>query len=408
MATIKLKFRPSSVPGAEGTLYYQITHKHCSRSVSTSYHIYPREWDARNSTLLVPSDGKRRDILRLYKSSIRWEMRRHKRILLDMELAGGDFSADLLCEAVRNMAPCRTVFAFLEEQITCKETMERWGTAKNYRNACRRFREFRNGEDLVFDELSPGLMERYEAWLINRGLKQNAIRFYLRTLCTLFRKAAREGLDCPRNLFAGIRISYVRTAKRAISEREMCAIRRLPLSEGSSMAFARDIFMFSFYMRGMSFVDMAWLKKSSLRNGMLEYCRRKTNQHLAIGWEKEPRAIVERYARLTRNTPFLLPIIQKADGTEYRQYQRKLENINRSLKRIGEMAGLRIPLTTYVARHSWASIARNMNVSIAVISEGMGHSSYKTTQIYLDSIDTSKIDEANRRIIRKINAGGKE
>ena len=139
---------------------------------------------------------------------------------------------------------------------------------------------------------------------------------------------------------------------------------------------------------------------------MLEYCRRKTNQHLAIGWEKEPQAIVERYAHLTSGTPFLLPIIQKTDGTEYRQYQRKLENINRSLKRIGEMAGLKIPLTTYVARHSWASIARNMNISIAVISEGMGHSSYKTTQIYLDSIDTSKIDEANRRIIRKINAGG--
>ena len=406
MATIKLKFRPSSVLGAEGTLYYQITHKRCSRRLCTSYHIYPQEWDARTSTLLIPSGGERRNRLQSYMSSIRWEMRQYKRVLLDMELAGRDFSADLLCEAVRNVAPYKTVFAILEEQAACKEAMKRRGTAKNYRNACRRFQEFRNGEDMIFDELSPNLMEQYEAWLINRGLKQNTIRFYLRTLHTLFRKAVGEGMDCPRNLFAGIKISCVRTAKRAISEKEIRAIERLPLPEGSSIAFARDIFMFSFYMRGMSFVDMAWLKKSSLRNGMLEYCRRKTNQHLAIGWEKEPQAIVERYAHLTSGTPFLLPIIQKTDGTEYRQYQRKLENINRSLKRIGEMAGLKIPLTTYVARHSWASIARNMNISIAVISEGMGHSSYKTTQIYLDSIDTSKIDEANRRIIRKINAGG--
>ncbi|MEE0620794.1 MAG: tyrosine-type recombinase/integrase, partial [Prevotella sp.] len=115
--------------------------------------------------------------------------------------------------------------------------------------------------------------------------------------------------------------------------------------------------------------------------------------------------IIDRYAHLTRNTPYLLPIITQTDGTEYKQYRNREECINRALKSIGVAAGLKIPLTTYVARHSWASIARNMNFSIAIISEGMGHQSYRTTQIYLDSIDTARIDDANNRIIHRISMG---
>ena len=139
--------------------------------------------------------------------------------------------------------------------------------------------------------------------------------------------------------------------------------------------------------------------------GMLTYCRRKTNQCLTVAWEKAQQTITDRYASLTRDSPYLLPVIRKADGTEYRQYQRMQTNINRALKKIGVMAGLKMPLTTYVARHTWASIARDMNIPVAIISEGMGHNSLKTTQVYLNSIDTSKINEANKRIIRRISKG---
>lgn len=136
---------------------------------------------------------------------------------------------------------------------------------------------------------------------------------------------------------------------------------------------------------------------------MLVYCRRKTNQQLIVEWESEQQEIVERYAHQTESSPYMLPIINKVDGTEYRQYQRMQENVNRALKRIGNMIGLKMPLTTYVARHSWASMARDMNIPIPIISEGMGHQSYKTTQVYLNSIDTSRINKANRDIIRRIS-----
>ena len=327
MTTVKLKFRASSVPGAEGTLYYQLTNRR------------------------------------------------------------------------------KTVFTFLQGQASRKEQMQRHGTARTYGNAYRRFREFRRGVDLAFDELSPDMMERYEAWLIGRRLRQNSIRCYLRTLNTLFYKAVEEGLLDDRNLFSRVRLSHVKTAKRAIGERELKSIASLPLPEGSTIALARDLFMFSFYMRGMPFVDMAYLRKTDLKNGMLTYCRRKTNQCLTVAWEKAQQTITDRYASLTRDSPCLLPVIRKADGTEYRQYQRMQTNINRALKKIGVMAGLKMPLTTYVARHTWASIARDMNIPVAIISEGMGHNSLKTTQVYLNSIDTSKINEANKRIIRRISKG---
>ena len=409
MSTVKLKFRASSVPGAEGTLYYQVIHKRNVKWISTSYRIYANEWDGQKECIMIPHDGDRKAELLLVKSITDWELRQRKEVICKFESAGKCFSLSELCEEFCRQVACKTVFTFLQEQVSRQELMQRLGTAKTYTNAYLRFKEFRRGTDLTFGQLTPDMIEEYEAWLTNRGLKQNTIRFYLRTLNSLFGKAANEGLlGEDKRLFSRVHLSYVKTTKRAISETDIRNIQKLHLASGGIAAFARDIFMFSFYMRGMSFVDIAFLKKSDLKNGVLSYCRRKTNQHLIVAWEQEQQEIVERYAHLTEHTPYMLPIIQKADGSEYKQYQQMQENINRALKRIGERIGLNIPLTTYVARHSWASIARNMNISLSVISEGMGHQSYRTTQVYLDSIDTSRINEANRSIIQRINSGTRE
>lgn len=402
MATLRLKFRYSSVPGAEGTLYYQVIHRRKVRWISSGYRLFPREWNADAQAVIVPDVGERRLDLLFVRASVKREMNMRREIMDRMEALGMEFTLDELCEAFRNMEPVRTVFPFLEEQIEKKKYMRRVGTATAYANAYKRFREFRDDKDLPFDTLTPDLMEHYEAWLIGRGLKQNTIRFYLRTLNTLLYRAVSDGITSDRHLFRHVKLSYVKTSKRAINEKELRSIERLPLSFGSSLAFARDIFMFSFYMRGMPFVDIAYLKKSDLKRGILTYRRRKTNQHLEIEWEPEQQNIVNRYAHLTRNSPYMFPIICREDGTERLQYKRMQERVNRNLKRIGKMIGLKIPFTTYVARHTWACIARNMDFSIAIISEGMGHHSYKTTQVYLDSIDTSRINEANKKIIRRI------
>ncbi len=404
MATVKLKFRPSLVPGAVGTLYYQVTYKRRVKWITSGCHIYPEEWDANDAAVVIPADDWRKPELELVRRKVNWELKQWKNILNEAANDNEESSVEELFDIFRKVGTYRTVFMFLREQVTKKEWMRRQGTSVTYSNAYRRFKEFRNGADLAFDELTPHMMERYEAWLVNRQLKRNTISFYLRTLSTLLCKAVDDGLLADRNLFGRVHLSYIKTQKRAISAAELQSIRRLQLPEDSALSFARDVFMFSFYMRGMSFVDIAFLRKSDLRNGLVGYCRKKTNQHLTVAWEEEQREIVERYRHLTKDTPYMLPVIRKTDGTEYSQYWRMRENVNRSLRKIGKMIGLKIPLTTYVARHTWASIARDMDISISVISEGMGHNSLRTTQVYLSSIDMSRINEANRKIIHRISA----
>lgn len=404
MATIKLKFRPSSVLGAMGTIYYQVIHKRSVKWISAGQHVYADEWDGEHAGLAIRMDSKRKAELLQMQTTLKWELEQRRKMLRRREVTNKDIGLNELCEGFDSIQTQKTVLVFMQEQVRKKEEMLRHGSAMTYGNAFRRFKEFREGDDLTFDELTADMIERYEAWLINRRLKQNTIRFYLRTLKAILGKAIREGLLADRRLFCRVHLAYVKTAKRAITEQELKAIERLSLPEGSALAFARDMFMFSFYMRGMPFVDIAYLRKVDLKDGMLSYCRKKTNQQLTIAWERAQQQIVDRYACRTANSRYMLPIISHEDGTEYAQYRRVQENVNNNLKKVGRMIGLKMPLTAYVARHTWACVARDLNISVAIISEGMGHSSYKTTQVYLNSIDSSRINEANRKIIRRISS----
>ena len=151
----------------------------------------------------------------------------------------------------------------------------------------------------------------------------------------------------------------------------------------------------------MSLIDMAYLKKKDISHGVLSYCRRKTRQQLFIHWEKCMKKIVSKY-----NIPesqYLLPIINPLiESDERTQYIYAGQQINKSLKKIGQKLRLPVNLTLYVARHTWASIAKSKNIPISVISEGMGHDSEMTTQIYLASLDTAAVDKANRKIIKSL------
>lgn len=183
--------------------------------------------------------------------------------------------------------------------------------------------------------------------LKGRGVKRNSSSCYLRTLRTLYRKAVEAGLTTDKNIFRHVFTGFAKTAKRAIPLSSLRAIRLLRLPEDSVVAFARDLFMLSVYLQGISFVDLAYLKKDDIRNGQLHYSRKKTGQELAVSWEPAMQDIVDNYAHLTKDSPYLLPIITKADGTERRQYERMEHKVNYYLKKIGAMAGLRTSLTTY-------------------------------------------------------------
>ena len=402
MATVKIKFRASSVAGKEGTLYYHIIHQRKLRWISTDYHVYPEEWNARKSSVIVSNSNNRQAHLQLIQSQIDWEMKQMQCIIHDKEMDGVSYSVDDLANEIQQLPTSQSVFTFFRKQIAKKEQMQCVGTKNNYTNAVNRFIEFRNQKDLTFSQMTADMMEMYQAWLWNRGVGQNTVSFYLRTLRTLHHKAVEAGQATSNDIFAHVQTANVRTAKRAISVKDIRKIEKLELQIGSSIDKARDLFLLSFYLRGMAFVDMAFLKKSDLKCGLVSYNRRKTHQNLNIEWIKPMQAIINKYAEQTKDSPYMLPILTGKETSPYTQYRKVEYNTNYNLKKIGKMIGLKIPLTTYVARHTWASIALHMNIPIATISEGMGHNSYKTTQIYLESIDVATINEANRRIIRKI------
>jgi site-specific recombinase XerD len=329
-------------------------------------------------------------------------MKQMQRIIRDKDAEGISYTIDDIAKEIQQLPSSQSVFAFFRQQIVKKEQMQCIGTKSNYVSAANRFMEFRGNEDLTFSQMTSEMMEMYQAWLWNRGVGQNTVAFYLRTLRTLYNKAVEAGQAPPNDIFSHVQTANVRTAKRAITVKEIRKIEKLDLPRGFSLDKARDLFLISFYLRGMAFVDMAFLKKTDLKCSMVNYNRRKTHQNLNIEWMKPMQTIIDKYAEQTKDSPYLLPILTGKESSPYTAYRKVEHNTNYNLKKIGEMVGLKIPLTTYVARHTWASIALHMNIPIATISEGMGHNSFKTTQIYLQSLDMATINEANARIIRKI------
>ena len=159
-------------------------------------------------------------------------------------------------------------------------------------------------------------------------------------------------------------------------------------------ALARDLFMFSFYTRGMSFVDMIYLRKSDVRDGVLTYRRKKTGQTLSLRVEAPLQEIIDRY---DSDSPYVLPVLTADDS--YRAYRQQQRELNKFIRKIGELLEISEPLTFYVARHSWATLARDCGTPLTVISAGMGHTSERTTRVYLAQLDRSVIDKANRKII---------
>ena len=294
-----------------------------------------------------------------------------------------------------------SMFRFMESLAGELRVLGRYRTSETYTSALNSFRKFRDGRDVPIGELDAAMMMSYEAYLKSRGLLANTTSFYMRILRAAYNRASELGLVSPGNPFRYVYTGVGRTVKRAVSLAEISRIREMPLPYRSTLDFARDRFLFSFYTRGMPFVDMAYLRKKDLACGMLAYRRRKTGQLLQVRWESCMQDIVEKYQGGCASGIYLLPIIADA-ADERMRYLRMSHKVNRNLKTVGRMASLEQPLTMYVARHSWASAARNKHIPLSVISDGMGHESEHTTRIYLDSIDNSEIDMANKLILNSL------
>lgn len=400
MTSIKVKFRPSTVVGHEGSIYYQIIHERKVRQLPACYKIFPEEWDDKRSTVATTHNSDRKLLILSIRERIKWDMERLAKIDRKLNATGLPYTIDDVIDEFNRYASEYSLFNYMESVIAKLKQKEKVGTAGTYRSTLNSFKKYMKDQDIMLDCITSETMEGYEAWLRNRGIIPNTISFYTRILRAVCNRAVEEDIIENRNPFRHVYTGVDKTVKRALPLAIIKKIKALDLSLTPSLDYARDMFMMSFCLRGMSFIDMAFLKKSDLKNGYLTYRRHKTGQQLVIAWTKEMQMLVDKYPE--NRSDYLLPIIRNPGTNERCTYRNVGYNINHNLKRIATMVGLAIPLTMYVARHSWASAAKAKGIPISVISEGMGHDSEATTQIYLASLDTSIVDRANSLILKSL------
>lgn len=295
----------------------------------------------------------------------------------------------------------KVVETFIEEQIKQLREEHRFGTANNYEKTMRSLESFVGNKKLTLTNFNEQLIADYNTYLISKGLMRNSISFYMRNLRAIYNKAVKQKIVKKKELFSEVYTGIDKTRKRAVDERLISKLYNLKLDNNDVLTLTRDIFIFSYCMRGMSFVDIAYLKKTDISNGVISYCRRKTGQLMNVRIESCMQYIINRY--MDEKSEYIFPIIKSDDkGEAYKQYRSGINIYNRNLGILSDMIGSGCKLSSYTARHSWATAARKHDVPISVISAGMGHSSETTTQIYLKSIEDDVVDRANAEIINKL------
>lgn len=320
--------------------------------------------------------------------------------------------------------PSNNLFlSLLDAEIQNLSERNHFGQAQKIQSARKSFCNFlttRGQADITLSELTVHIICDYQQWLEQRGVMKNSSSCYMRTLQSVYNKSVATLTDWQQQPFAKVYRGIAKTKKRATTINMMKCLKSLDLRQGlialgknprrktfqpllHKLMFVRDIFIFSYCARGMAFVDVAYLRKRDIRHGVIHYARRKTGQHIEVAVEPLMQEIIERYADECPESPYLFPILRATDeATAYRCYRSALRTYNEYLKMIATMLGGDVNLTSYVARHSWASNMHELNAPMAIISEGLGHDSEITTQIYIKSLESNEIHRANKAFINQI------
>ena len=402
--SVKAKFRPSRVKGKAGAIYFRVIHDRVARQIGTGYKLYPEEW--KDGEVVLPEQNSERGrYLAELAQNLKTMKKQVEATIQRLDESGKPYTADDVVAAY--LLPDDDEHSLRVFSYKLAEHLKRTGKhrlAETYTSSVNSFLRFRGEQgDIRLDEIDEDLIKEYEYYLLEEcKLCRNTSSFYNRNLRAIYNRAVKKKLTIDRHPFAEVYTGVDKTAKRAIPIQTVKDIKDLDLSKDAEMAFARDLYLMSFDLRGISFVDLAMLETGQLRNGYLTYSRQKTHQKLEIKWEKQMQEIVDRYH--VEGSRYLLPILSEDGGDLRRQYLNALHRMNLQLKKIGKLVNCPIPLTTYTARHCWASAAYRLNIPTSSISQALGHDSEKTTRIYLNSLDNRVIDDANLTVIRAVYA----
>lgn len=395
-------------------VFYRVEQDGKSCDFTSAYKLQWEEWISGDEIpVITVNNPARKKELNVIQDMIQRETDALRRIARGLDRPCSYCSARDIVEVFKGYMAQYRIRTILEQMEKECRASGRLRTAETYRTTSNRLRAFLIGrnawmnggveDDIHIIHFTPDFLISFEAWMRNKGLVPNTVSFYMRILRSAYNRGVELRAVDDMRPFRRVYTGMERTVKRALPANIIRKIRDIDLEGERELAYARDMFMMSFYLRGMSLVDMAFLRRSNLVGNMLTYRRSKTGQKLTVQWTGEMQSLLSYYPR--NETDYLLPIIRNNNSNAHYAYRHECARINAGLRELALRIGIKGKLTMYVARHSWASIAYVKGVPISVISKGMGHESEKTTRIYLAELDKSVVDRANATVLKALNSG---
>lgn len=404
MSSVKvILYTSKKLKNGEHPIMLRVIKDRKPKYISIGYSSTPANWDEKTG-----KPKKKHPFEMEITILIDQKKQKANKIILNKLIDDHDFSSEEIIDKVsRKVAKC-TVFAYFDELIERFKQFNRIGNAKVYQATKNSLLSFRKNRDFQFSDINLSFLNRYEEDFQKRGVKPNSIFVFMRTFKTLVNHAKRDGkvredFD-PFKDFSFKKFRGIVTRKRALSKEEIIKIRAEKYEKGTSIYNSQQFFMFSFYCRGINFIDMAFLKWEDIKNGRLEYIRRKTKKRLSIGLLDPALEILNYFNEYYYSDAdgYIFPILKKTHVTPQsieNRTDKVLRLVNGDLKEIAKKCEINETLTTYVARHSYATVMKRNGASTAVISESMGHESERITQVYLDSFENVVLDEVNKLIL---------
>jgi integrase/recombinase XerD len=379
----------------------RLTHNRITRFIPTGFSVLPDEWNPEKETVV----SKRIPVkeVKIINNRILQKKSDANTIILELEKFGDLSNMDVseVKAKILNKSPKLYFKEYAEKLVKEFKKAKKLGNAFVYEQAINFVERHSNYKNLTFEQINFNMLKHFETQHLANGKAYNGLSFYLRTIRAIFNRAIDEKL-IKRDIypFDNYSIKETKTVKRAIRKSDIDKIRDAQFEPGTNIWHAHNYFMFSFYNIGMNFADMAFLKMKNIIDGRIDYTRAKTGKHYSIKISEPTKAILRLYIDGKKADDFIFPIIKRKEPEQQMMdLMNERKTYNKWLNKIGKQVEIESKLTSYVARHSWATIAKDLNVPISVISEGLGHEDIKTTQIYLDSFDDDVIDKANELII---------
>ena len=381
----------------ESPLMVRVCKDRKRKYISLGISVNPAYWDFNRNAPKPQCPNKE-----YIDSLIAQKVQEYSAQIIELKSMSRDFTATSLVEKVSKPNKVKTVGEVFIEQMNLLKQAQKLSYMLSIQQTYNSLLEFNKHLNIYFVYIDVSWLKRYEAWLRKQGLASNTIKGKFVDIRTMYNIAIDENIVKVEHYpFRKFKIAKLQqeTAKRAISKEDISRIIEYK-TDNPLVQFAIDIFTFSYIMGGINFVDISTLTKENMMDNRLVYIRHKTKKLIQLPLQDKAIELIEKYH--DDSNPYLFPILKAYHKTEQQKFNRVhkiISNVNMRLKKIGKELEIPVTLTTYVARHSHATVLKKAGVATSIISESLGHSSEKITQVYLDSFGNEQMDEAMKNLL---------